>query len=340
MVNLLFAVSTALALLGLVLCLWHARTREEYGFILAGIAWGYVLEQASIAGYDTYSYHLDSYILTLFDVPLDIAFSWAAILYAGWQTGKYLGLSPKRLPFFVGLFALHIDLAIDVVAIRVPFWSWNVPDAIWYGVPLHNFWGWWTVSFLFVGVFLAAKHWLHRTEFQAAVSFPSGLLAFVFTHLIVGRWIQTEELRLAVALVVGLLVLAGVFLAGRRWPHRSELHQLLIPPTALVLFVAGISAYSVVHGFGTIVELATLVVLVLVSFAVVLTGDVDPRRIPLPIVAVPFLIHGHFLVIGFWIGTFVEYPVLLVVALTMVAFSLILHAVPHWYQRRSNETAT
>lgn len=271
----LFPLSTAMALFGLGLCFWHASTREEYGFILAGVGWGYVLEQASIAGYETYSYNVDEFVLTLLDVPLDIAFTWGAILYAGWQTGKYLGLSTNRLPVFVGLFALHIDLALDVVAIRVPFWTWGVEGA-WYGIPLHNFWGWWTVAFLFVGSFLAL----------------------------------------------------------RRWIDRVELRLLLTVPCALVLFIASITAYGTLVGGSTAAETALLVLIGVGSLAAVLTDDVAPRHVPLRIAVVPFNVHLFFLGLGLWIGTFQEHPVLLAVALAMLALSGVLHAVPYLSRRR------
>lgn len=271
----LFPAATAFSLLGLGLSLWHATTREQYGFILAAIAWGYVLEQAAIAGYETYSYNIDSFVLTLLDVPLDVAFSWAAILYAGWQTALYLGLSRRRLPFFVGLFALHIDLAIDVVAIRVPYWTWGV-EGVWYGIPAHNFWGWWTVSFLFVGSFLA-----------------------------LGRWIERVELR-----------------------------ALLTVPVALVGFIAGITLYGIVTGGSTTAEIALLALIVGGSLVVVLTGGIDPRPIPWQVAAVPYIVHGFYLGVGFLLGIFFDVPVLLVVALVMLAIGGLVHAVPYAYRRR------
>lgn len=177
--------STAMALFGLLLVFWHASTREEYAFVLAGIGWGYLLEQAAIAGYETYSYNVDAFVLVLFDVPLDVAFTWGGILYAGWKTGEALGVSRKRLPCFVGLFALHVDLAIDAVAIRVPFWTWGM-DGAWYGVPLNNFWGWYTVAFLFVGCFVALERWIARDDLRILLVPPFALVLFVVAITVYG----------------------------------------------------------------------------------------------------------------------------------------------------------
>lgn len=272
----LYPYGTVFALIGLGIVFWHATTKEDYGIILAGIVWGFMLEQASIAGYETYTYHADAFVLMLLDVPLEIAFTWGGILYTGLKTAEYLGISRRRIPFFVGLFALHLDLALDAVAIRVPYWSWHVQDAAWYGVPLHNFWGWWTVAFLFIGCYFALDRWIDRLELRLVLTLPSALLSFI----------------------VGITI----------WGTLSE-----IAAVSEIIILAGLVGLSVV---------------------LVATDDLDPRPMPWPLVAIPMIIHVQFLFIGFLLGIFADIPVLLGVALLMLALGIALHLVPHWYERR------
>jgi uncharacterized membrane protein YeaQ/YmgE (transglycosylase-associated protein family) len=53
-------------------------------------------------------------------------------------------------PFLDGLLALNIDLAMDVIAIRLGLWSWDIdPTSEYFGVPFANFWAWYWVIFSF-----------------------------------------------------------------------------------------------------------------------------------------------------------------------------------------------
>lgn len=151
----------AVSIAGLILCFWHASERSHYVFFAAATAYGYLLEQAAIATSGSYHYHAEAFPLMVLDVPVTVAFTWAGILYASWQTGLYLGLSRRALPFFAALFVLHIDLAMDVVAIQVPLWTWGV-DGLWFGVPLSNFFGWYMVAFVFLGSYFVLERYADR----------------------------------------------------------------------------------------------------------------------------------------------------------------------------------
>lgn len=217
----LFLATATATIVCLALVFRHASTREEYGFVLTGIVWGYLLEQAALSGYEPYVYNTDRFVLTLFDVPLEVAFTWAALFYAGWQTGRYLGLSRGRLPFFVGLFVLHVDLAIDAIAIRVPLWTWTTAGA-WYGVPLKNFWGWWSAAFLLVGCYVVFERWIRRPELRFLLLVPTSFAALtlgtgVYRESGIG---PTAEVLVTVAIVLGsLLVVVTDDLAPERIPR-------------------------------------------------------------------------------------------------------------------------
>ncbi|MFB6218925.1 MAG: carotenoid biosynthesis protein [Halobacteriaceae archaeon] len=157
MVRAVFVTNLVLSLLGVGLCLAHAvPDRERVALLGTGVVYGVILEQLVILHFDAYRYPVEEYILTVADVPVVIGLGWAAILYSGLHAGRRLGVPARALPPFVGLFALHIDLAIDAVAIRVPFWTWASPGA-WFGVPLGNFMGWFLVGTLFPAAWLGLR---------------------------------------------------------------------------------------------------------------------------------------------------------------------------------------
>jgi uncharacterized membrane protein len=210
MVRAVYALNAGMALLATLLCLLHALPdRDRVGLLGAGVVYGVLLEQLVILQFEAYTYPVEEYLLTVADVPIVIGLGWAVIIYSGLHLGERLGLSPTRLPLFVGLFALHIDLAMDAVAIRVPFWEWTPPGA-WFGVSLGNFLGWFLVATLFSAAWLGL-----RDRLGPLARGPTAIVLAV-AGLIVGLqgWdaVATTVPRKAVVLVV-LLVLSTLVVA-------------------------------------------------------------------------------------------------------------------------------
>jgi uncharacterized membrane protein len=134
--------------------LWHARgERERLAFLWTSIVFGFLLEMAVIVLFGLHSYPRGRFLFYLWAVPVFIPFAWGVIIYASFTTGRYLGLPRSRLPVFAGLFALHIDLAIEATAIRVPLWAWHL-FVCRFDIPLVKFVGWYGVAFPFTGFFL------------------------------------------------------------------------------------------------------------------------------------------------------------------------------------------
>lgn len=151
----MFVANLALGLAGLAVCLWHAwGTAERVTLLATATVYGVVLEQLVILRFERYVYSLSEFLLTVGDVPVVIGFGWGAIVYGGIALADELGITGRARPAFVGLYALHVDLAIDAVAIRIPFWRWT-PPGVWFGVPLGNFTGWFLVATLFPAAWAA-----------------------------------------------------------------------------------------------------------------------------------------------------------------------------------------
>ncbi|MDY6817201.1 MAG: carotenoid biosynthesis protein [Halobacteriales archaeon] len=216
---LIYPATTAIATVAVALCFVHARGDADRLTLLAmALIYGFLLEQGSIIAFEAYVYATDQFVVTLLDVPIAIALAWAAIIYAAIQTGTHLGLRPAQLPFFVALYALHIDIAIDAVAIRVPFWEWQT-GGVWFGVPLGNFVAWYLVAILFTGSYLAFRSLTANRLLQVI-----GTLVASVASLLVGlelyiELIKANGLLWEVLVFVGIVVVA-LWVIGRESPRQ------------------------------------------------------------------------------------------------------------------------
>lgn len=209
-IYLLFTGVMALASLG---CLWDAfGDRERLTLYATAVVYGLILEKLVIVAFGAYTYPAESYVFDVLGVPLAIAFGWSAIIYAGTTTARAYGVPLPSIPGFVALYALHVDLSMDAIAIRVPFWTWTPPGP-WFGVPLGNFFGWFTVAFLFAGWFE-----LLRRRLSNPLALGGGTLAAALATLLVALELWTTIVE-SVALGTGILLGVGTLsaLALVRW---------------------------------------------------------------------------------------------------------------------------
>lgn len=219
MVELAFAVNAAMALLGLGLCLSHAwGDRDRLTFLGTGVVYGVLLEQLVILRFEAYHYNADDFLLTVADVPLVIGFGWAAIIYSGFELARRFDVSARVTPLFVALFALHIDLAIDAVAIRVPFWTWTPPGA-WFGVPLGNFLGWFLVAALFTAAWLALEG---RMSLRPVRGLATIVLAVAGLVAVLEVWTSVATTLPRKVAILGGIVLVSLVLVARDRPTTAS----------------------------------------------------------------------------------------------------------------------
>lgn len=259
-IYLLFTAVMAFASLG---CLWDARgDREGLTLYIAAVIYGLIMEKLVIVAFGAYTYPAEAYIFDAFGVPLAIAFGWSAVIYAGTATARAYGVPLRSLPGFVALYALHIDLSMDAVAIRVPFWTWTPPGP-WFGVPLGNFFGWFCVAFLFAGWFE-----LLRRRVSNPLALGGGTLVAALATLLVVLELWTTFVE-SVALGAGILIVLGIcsVLALVRWPPTFADRPARTAVAATLLFHLFFIAIFVVTG-----TYRTLPVLGVVSVAALGVG--------------------------------------------------------------------
>lgn len=245
--SLTYYAATAAAVVWFVLCLWHADDAGDYAFLGAGFTWGFILEEFSITGLGGYEYAMEGFAVTAGHVPLMIMFTWAAILYTGWQTGRYLGFGPRRLPFFVTLYAVHLDLALDVVAVRIPYWIWEYDVGLWFDVPINNYVGWYTVTLVFVGSYVALGRWIDDDIARAGLTLPSSALLFLVAMLIYGPITGSSQVAQTTSLVLFLAIALAVVLTGDVRPRVAPLSLAAVTVT-IHLFFMGLGAATGMYG--------------------------------------------------------------------------------------------
>lgn len=222
----------------LALCLRHAAKRGLAAVLalLAGVCFGVILEWATIEQLAAYSYG-SQFLLAIGTVPLSIGMGWGVILYSAALYTDSSTLSPYWRPVADALLALHIDLAMDAVAIRLGMWDWGKGlQHDYYGVPYENFWAWFWVIFFFS----AARRLLsaERVPYRAICAPVGAIFIGVLGVLCSNRLIVSYVPERYVPAVIVVLFL-GAFVAI--WVQRPRLAR---PPDPLAAWVP-----LVFHGY-------------------------------------------------------------------------------------------
>lgn len=180
---------------------------ERLAFFGTATVYGFLLELTVLALFGFHSYPAGHGPLLPWNVPIAIPLAWGVIMYASLMAGRHLGLRRGQLPVFAGLFVLHIDLAIDAIAIRIPFWTWHLPG-IWFDVPIVNFVGWYSVALLFTGCFLYLEA---NIENYALVGLISLATSTALLTIIIDVWLRFVAPSTAIeALVFGVIIAASL----------------------------------------------------------------------------------------------------------------------------------
>lgn len=226
------------------LCFLDAfRDRYKLTFYCTSILYGLILEKLVVLAFHRYTYPSESYFFTIFDIPLAIALGWSAILYSSFTLGKKIELSNKFLPVFTALFALHIDLSMDAIAIRVPFWSW-LPPGPWFGVALINFFGWFLVAFLFTSFFILTGRLFRNRLLIGLSSLIASVVALIVLLQLWQIFAQTIIIRSIIMVV--LIFVSLVFLIRSEIDLRSV---SLTPFVSTMIFHFFFLGLLVFYGF-------------------------------------------------------------------------------------------
>lgn len=203
-----WAASLFLSLAGIVVLLTAAAT-ERFGLILAALI-GFIAEIVGVR----YGFLFSPYSYTrvliphLLDVPLVMLFAWMVLVAYTWQLWSPIGgrrdlkLSAPVWAVVSAAWMTAIDLVIDPLAAnQLGYWRW-VGTSPYYGIPFHNFVGWFLVSLV---IFLLIPPPRNENRLASAV----GLSIVIFFTAI------ALSLKVWGAGLIGL-VLIGIDIAVRR----------------------------------------------------------------------------------------------------------------------------
>jgi uncharacterized membrane protein len=280
---------------------WAALRRGRLPFLelVSAAAFGILLEEGDQLIFETYHYSPD-WVLTIDRAPVVIGLTWALIIAGAMRLTDALGVRRRYAPFVDAVLAISLDLAFDAVAIRMGLWTWrDIGPAD----------GWFGVP---AGNFYA---WLFVT------------LGFS----LVTRWLRDSA-------------------QGR--PAREWL-QLLVPLPAFALLLTGLLPFIAVKpliddapGGGGIPFLVTLAAFVAVGAWGVFGPDRarpnGERMAMLDLrlaIATRVVIHLFFLGALLVMGLATQLPVLLVVALVLLAAEWPLDRLVAHRHRQSASTA-
>jgi hypothetical protein len=262
------------------------RGRLPFLELISAAMFGVLLEEGDQLIYRTYHYASD-WVLVIDRAPLVIGLSWAIIIAGAMRITDALGVRRRYAPFVDALLAISLDLAFDAIAIRIGLWTWV-------GVDARR--GWFGVPW---GNFYA---WLFVT------------LGFS----LLTRWVREAA-------------------AGDR---AREWLQLVVPIPAFAILSAAILPFHFLQpaidpakGGGGVLFLMTLVVfLLLAAWGVFGPGRAMPggERTAILDLRLAFVtrvaMQGFFLVALLMMGLATQLPVLLCVALVLLAAELPLTA--------------
>lgn len=203
-----WAATLFLALAGLVVLLTTARPQQRTLVVAALIGFA-----AEIVGvhygflFSPYSY-TNVLIPHLFDVPLVMLSAWMVLVAYTLQLWGRLSLSRPLFLLICSGWMTAIDLVIDPLAAnQLGYWRWVEPG-LYYGIPFHNFVGWFVVSLAIFTIIPARRE-------SSPLALQVGLSIVIFFTVI------ALSFKVWIAAAVGvLLVLIDLF--ARRQAGRID----------------------------------------------------------------------------------------------------------------------
>jgi carotenoid biosynthesis protein len=116
------------------LAAWLALRRGRLPFLelVSAATFGLLLEEGDQLIFETYHY-ADAWVLSIDRAPLVIGLTWALIIAGAMRITDALGVRRRWAPFVDSVLAIMLDLAFDAIAIRMGLWTWR-------GIPATDGW--------------------------------------------------------------------------------------------------------------------------------------------------------------------------------------------------------
>ena len=109
-----------------VIAAWLALRRGRLPLLelVSAASFGLLLEEGDQLIFETYEYAPD-FVLSIDRAPLVIGLTWALIIAGAMRITDGLGVRRRYAPVVDSVLAIMLDLAFDAVAIRMGLWTWR-----------------------------------------------------------------------------------------------------------------------------------------------------------------------------------------------------------------------
>jgi putative membrane protein len=162
---------------------------SEIQFLLLGGTMGFMAEVAGVHSGVIFSgyWYTDVLAPQLINVPLVMIFAWIVLI--GYVRQMLRGCSCSRwlILFFSAAWMTAIDLVIDPLAAGVlGYWRW-LENGFYYGIPAHNFLGWFAVSLVIFSSLrgqVQKNPWAQHTGLSIILFFT--VLAWIYGLVLAG----------------------------------------------------------------------------------------------------------------------------------------------------------
>lgn len=174
----------------------------------------------------------------LFTVPLTVILYWAIFIYTGYTiTTSFLYFTHQKKPNYKthnysllllamlmdALFVVAIDLFMDPLSVRTGDWIW-INGGPYFGVPIGNFVGWFTVVVIVSGIFRTFEFFFPQKETmynKSILIIPVlgyGSLALFF-------FLKAVHFQMYDLAVLGLFIMLPTVILNLVLAHNSMLHR-------------------------------------------------------------------------------------------------------------------
>lgn len=310
--NLYFTVFELGAILSFLYILYSERKHGQViEVLLMAFFYGIILETLNIYMSGAYFYS-DNFYFDLLNIPLAIGAGWAIVYYLANEISQKFGLKWWQSPFLMALIALSYDLVIDVVAIRLGFWSWHISfNEEWFGVPYENFFGWLVVIWVFaIFMNLSFQNFIDA-KMAKVIRFSSLILAPVVSSFAIISFINLSAILSKTFSVQQVLDL---------FSNRNYLY-------------AYAPEVQTIKGYGL---LFLITVASVSSFIWIRQKGFSQKRIKTSyrVVALSFFIHSLFLFLLIISGIYKDFPIFILLAIVLILLNLYLEFSPDFYNQR------
>ncbi|MGC9020596.1 MAG: carotenoid biosynthesis protein [Candidatus Methanodesulfokora sp.] len=155
---------------------------------------------------------------SLYGVPIPIIIAWGIYVYTCYLASSYIIKGRGRI-FVASLLMVLLDMAVDPVMVENGIWAWR-EGGIWFGIPLTNFFGWYTVSIM--AFFLYSI--FSREDLDKSLSWHA-YIPYLFSFLPI---LASAGRKSWIPAYISFLIAVAVFYAGKS--HQKVIKGLLLAP--------------------------------------------------------------------------------------------------------------